>query len=386
MSHPPRRARVAVATVFFVTGATFATWASRVPAVQGQLALSEGQLAIALLGLAGGAVAGLLVAGAITVKIGSRAASIAGLTVLCCALPLLALSPGLAALTVALFVFGAANSVLDVAMNAHAVRVERAYGRPILAAFHAFWSVGALAGSAFGAAVAAAEVGIGVQFPVAGAATVLIGLIACSRFLSGPDGSKDAQPSAFILPDRALLALGLIAFCAFITEGTANDWGAVYLSQVSGASPSTAALAYFAFSATMVIGRLITDRVVARIGPARLVRAASGISVGGLALSLVVTSAPAGLAGFALLGLGLAGTVPVVFSAAGRLRPESAGTAISAVSTLGYLGFLAGPVVIGGLAGMLGLRAALVIVVLLAGLMAVFSRAVVPRVGSEVHG
>lgn len=361
--------------VFFVTGVTFATWATRVPAVQNQLALSESQLAIALLGLAAGAVAGLLGAGAITVKIGSRAASITGLIVLCGSLPSLAFVPSLATLTTALFMFGAGNSVLDVAMNAQAVLVERAYGRPIFAGFHAFWSIGGLVGSALGAIVAATDIEIHVHFPMIGTAMITMGLFACWRFLHEPNDESRADLPAFTLPNRALLALGVIAFCAFIAEGTVNDWGAVYLTQIAHASQGTAALGYFVFSATMVIGRLTTDRIVEVIGPVRFILVASGISVVGLGLSLIAPSVLAGLIGFALLGLGLAGTIPITFSAAGKINPESAGTAIAAVSTLGYLGFLAGPVVIGALAELLGLRAALITVVVLTALMAVFARA-----------
>ncbi|HEV2783360.1 MAG TPA: MFS transporter [Actinophytocola sp.] len=379
-----RRARIAVMAVFFVTGATFATWASRVPAARDRLALSDGELAIGLLGLSAGAVLGLLAAGAVTVRLGSRAASAVGLVVMCGSLSLITLVPGLAGLAVVLFVLGAGNSVLDVATNVQAAVVERAYGRPIFGGFHAFWSLGGLAGAAIGAAAAGAGVGVAGHFTAIGAAMLLGGLAGCSRYLPDPAGRDGARrrPTAFALPDRALLALGLIGFCAFMAEGTVNDWAALYLTRVAHAGEGTAALAYFGFSIAMVAGRLVADRVVVRTGPARFVRLAAGVSTGGITLGLVLTSPAAGLVGFALLGLGLAGTVPVIFSAACRVRPESTGTAIAAVATLGYLGFLVGPVVIGGLAELLGLRLALAVTVVLTATMG----ALVPHAGDVEAG
>ncbi|HUY49560.1 MAG TPA: MFS transporter [Streptosporangiaceae bacterium] len=273
--------------------------------------------------------------------------------------PLVSLAADLPLFVLALFVLGMGNSLLDVSMNAHAARVERAYGRPIFAGFHAFWNIGGLAGSGVAGITASLHVPIAIQFPCAGFALLAASWWAISTcFLRGADQGQGQ--SGFVLPSRALLPLGVIAFCGFIAEGTVNDWSAVYLAHSAAASPASASLGYFAFSIAMIIVRLVADRMTARIGVARFIRAATLIAVAGFALVIAVTVPAAGILGFGLAGLGVSAIVPLAWSAAGKLQPESPGRAISAVATLGYLGFLLGPVMIGGLAGLVGLRLALI--------------------------
>jgi MFS family permease len=196
----PRRARIGVSIVFLVCGAAFATWAARVPAAQERLGLTEGELALGLFGLAAGSVLALLVAGALVTVIGSRRTSIVGATVLCAGLPAVAAAPDLGLFVTALALLGVGNSLLDVAMNSHAARVEDAYGRPIFAGFHAFWNIGGLAGSGLAAGLAAADVPIGVHFPVAGAILFAVALGATTAFLPGAD--PGAGGPAFSLPGR----------------------------------------------------------------------------------------------------------------------------------------------------------------------------------------
>lgn len=367
-----RTARVAVAAVFFSSGAGFATWAARIPAVRERLDLSPGELGGALLGLTGGAFAALLLAGALVARWGSRTTSAAALAVFCAALPLPAFAPSLPLLAGALALVGGANSVLDVAMNAHGVRVEHAYDRPILAGFHGWWSLGGVAGAAAGAAAAGARVDVRLHFAVAAAVLALVGLAAVSRFLRGPDGER-AGPS-FARPTRGLLVLGAVAFCGLLAEGAAGDWGAVYLRQVTGSDPGVAAGGYAVFAGCMAAGRLVADRVVARTGAAWFVRGAGLLGTVGVALALAVAVPAVGIVGFALLGVGLAGIVPIVFSAAGRIQPDAPGSAIAGVSTLGYLGLLTGPALIGGVAQLTDLRLGLAAVAVLTAVMAGLAR------------
>lgn len=352
----PRRARIGVSIVFLVCGAAFATWASRVPAAQERLGLTEGELALGLFGLAGGSVLALLVAGALVTVIGSRRTSIVGATVLCAGLPAVAAAPDLGLFVAALAVLGVGNSLLDVAMNAHAARVEDAYGRPIFAGFHAFWSIGGLAGSGLAAGLAAADVPIGVHFPVVAAVLLAVALAAAGPFLPGPD--PGAGGPAFSLPGRALVPLGVIAFCGFLAEGTVNDWSAVLLTTETGASESAASLGYFAFSITMIGVRLAADRFVARAGAVLVMRIAAVVTVVGFAVVTVVPVPAVGIAGFAVVGLGVAAIVPVAWSVAAQKEQRAPGRAIAAVATCGYLGFLVGPVLVGALASAIGLSAA----------------------------
>jgi predicted MFS family arabinose efflux permease len=336
--------------VFGVCGAAFATWAARVPAAQHRLGLTPGQLAIALFGLAAGSVITLAGSGALITRLGSRSGAGAGSALLALGLALVPAAGSLPLFAAALFALGAGNSLLDVSMNAHAARVERAYGRPIFAGFHAFWNIGGLAGSGIAAVAAARHVPIAVEFPVSAAVLLALALGAIrAGFLRGPDEGQGG--AGFAWPGRALLALGVIAFCGFVAEGTVNDWSAVYLSSAAAAPPALASLGYFAFSAAMIAVRLVADRLAARIGAARLTRIAAAVAVAGYALVISVPQPAAAIAGFAVIGLGVAAIVPLAWSAAARRQPGAPGRAIASVATLGYLGFLAGPVLIGSLAG-----------------------------------
>lgn len=351
-----RHARIAVSVVFAVCGAGFATWAARVPAAQQRLGLDAGGLAVALFGLAAGSVAALLAAGPLITRTGSRRAALAGATVLCAGLPAAALAPDLPWFTAALLVLGAGNGLLDVAMNTHAARVEQAHGRPIFASFHAWWNVGALVGAGAGALLAA--VPIGVHFPVAGAVLLVVAAGATRAFLPGPDAG---QGGAFTFPGRALLPLGAIAFCGFLAEGTVNDWGAVHLEASTGAGAAVASLGFVAFSAAMVAVRLVADRLVAATGAPRVLRGSCVVAGTGFAVTLAAPTPAVGIAGLALVGLGLAAVVPLAFSAAGARDPAAASRAIAGVATCGYLGFLVGPVLVGVVADAAGYRAALVL-------------------------
>jgi MFS family permease len=347
-----RRSRVAVMVVFATNGALFATWATRVPAIQERLGLSYGELSIGLVGLAVGAVIGLPAAGILVSKIGSRAVTVAGLASMGCALALVAAAHNVVALTTALFAFGGGNSLLDIAMNVHAARVERIYARPIFAAFHACWSLGGIIGSILGLTATSFDLDVRIHFVTAALVFVLAGLGAGMALQSGPDATAPpgAHLGTLVLPSNAMLGLGLIAFCSFVAEGTVNDWSAVYLRSEADASPGVAACGYLAFAVGMVVGRIVTDRIVQRIGPSSFIRTAAALAAGSLGVCLLAPTAAAVVVGFGLFGLALAGTEPVVLSVAGATRPHAAAQAIAGVSTLGYLGFLAGPMTIGALA------------------------------------
>lgn len=353
-----KRARLGVSVVFAVCGAAFATWLARVPAVQGQLGLTTGELATGLFGLAAGSVLALLGAGALLTRIGSRAAVVLGAIVLCGGLPLVAFAWSAPVFVAALVVLGVGNSLLDVAMNAHAARVEEGYERPIFAGFHAFWNIGGLAGSGADALMEAAHVPVSVHFPIAGAVLLALALWAARTcFLTGAD--RGQGEAAFAWPSRALVPLGVIAFCGFVAEGAVNSWSAVYLADVTGATPALASLGYFAFSATMIAVRLVADRLVARTGAVRFVRVATTVAGLGFAVVLVAPWPVAGVVGFAVVGLGVAGIVPIAWSVASRKQADAPGRAVAAVAACGYLGFLVEPVLVGALATRIGLHWAL---------------------------
>lgn len=384
LSAPPRAARVAVSVVFLLTGATFATWAARVPAVQDRLELSSGGLALALLGLSVGAFVGLPLVGGLVARLGSRLVLAGGAGVYVGGLLLVAAAEDLPVLMAALFVFACGNSGLDVAMNTQGMQVERAYGRAVLGGFHAMFSLGGILGAAVGAAAAAAGTSVGVHL---GAAAGLAGLgfaAAVVALLPDPPGAVQREP-VLSLPSRGLWIPGAIAFCGLMSEGVVNDWGAVYLEEVTGAGQGTAALGFATFSAGMVACRLTADRIRDRIGAAQFITGCGLTAACGVFVVVVFPAPGAALAGFLLLGLGMAGVIPTVFGHAVAVRPAQPGPAIAAVSTVGYVGFLAGPPTIGAIAAATSLRIAMLVLLVLTAAMALLAPRLVPSAQASEH-
>lgn len=371
----PRAARLAVAVLFFLNGVALATWAARIPAVQSKLALSPGQLGIALLGTAAGALIAMNLSGYLATRFGSGSVTIAAALFLCAMLPLLALAPNLPLLIVTLALFGAGNGSMDVAMNTQGVAVERRYGRPILNSFHACYSIGALVGAFAGGVVASRGIGPLPHF-VGIALFCAILTLGSVRFLLPARADAHGKGTTFARPTRALLALGLVAFCVVLGEGAIADWSAIYLNGTLRTGAGLAVAGYAAFSIVMAIGRGVGDQLTARLGAKTMVRLGGLMAAIGLTVALLFTWVPIVLLGFGLVGAGFSVVFPLTLSAAGRTTKQASGTAIAAVATCGYVGLLAGPPVIGFVADIVGLRVALGLVVVLSLCAAVFAYAV----------
>jgi MFS family permease len=360
-----RRARAAVTAIFFLNGLLFGSWAARIPAIRERLHLSDGELGIALACLPIGAIIAMPLAGAMGARFGSRRTTRVAFAVACAAVGVVALAPSLPALALLAVALGFGMGALDGSMNLHGVTVEHRYERPILAGFHAAFSLGGLAGGALGALAAGAGVDVRAHLAVVAAAAGLIGLSWSRRFLPGAADAMDRAEPVFARPPRRLWALGALAFACLVIEGAAGDWSGVYLHDELGTSQALAALGFTAFSVTMTAGRLVGDRLVVAAGAVRLVRVGGLVAAGGFGLALVAAHPAAALVGFACLGAGMASIVPIVFRAAGNAPGIAAGASLAAVSTIGYLGFIVGPPIIGGLAELVGLPVALGAVALL---------------------
>jgi MFS family permease len=356
--------RLAVLAAFFVNGALIATWVSRIPAIQIKLNLSEGMLGLVLLGMGVGVLAALTLAGGLIGRFGSRSVTIAAAFAMCITLPFIALMPGPAALWVALFLFGAVTSTMDVAMNDQAVLVEQRAGTPLMSSFHAAFSIGALAGALLGAGIAWLSIGPLLHFILAAVLFSLVILLFSSHLLR-VKAEPNKSESFFRLPPKVVWPLGAIAFCAAIGEGAMADWSAVYLNQSLNTTAALAALGFAAFSLTMTIGRLLGDRLAATFGPVTLVRIGGLLSAVGLFAAIFTTQPLVVLAGFAAVGAGLANVIPLAFSAAGKFQQLPAGVGIAGVAAIGYAGFLAGPPLIGLVAEITSLRTGLLIVAVL---------------------
>ncbi|HYO29021.1 MAG TPA: MFS transporter [Thermomicrobiales bacterium] len=367
-----RPARLATIGVFLVAGLSFGSWVARIPEVQDALGLDDAQLGLTLLGTAIGSIAAMTGSGVLIARFGSRAVTTAAALGVCVTLPLLPLAPSMPLLFAALLLFGAAYGTMDVAMNAQAVLVEERYGRPIMSSFHGVFSLGGLLGAASAGLVVGAGVAPVPHLLAVGLALALRVAASAWRLIPAASERRDDGPS-FALPTGPLLGLGAIGFGALLAEGAIADWGAVYLRDVAGAGAAVAATGYTAFSLTMMVGRFLGDALTERLGPVPMVRGGGLLVAAGLAFALLLGNAAAALVGFALVGAGLAATFPIVLSAAGRVPGVPAGTALAAVATAGYSGFLVGPPTIGFLSGGIeaigfagfGLRGALAVVALL---------------------
>ena len=355
-----REARVALTFVFLADGVMVGSWASRIPAVKDGLGLTTSQLGVALFAMSLGALVSMPLAGWLDQRVGSARIALVALLGGGSSLWLAGVAGSLGALVGALALFGAGFGAVNVAGNAQGIALERAYGRSILSSFHAAFSAGGLIGAAAGGLAAAR----GVEPPAHFAAVaVTLALVAFGAGRLLPRADVGCETFTLVRPPRALLLLGCAAFFTLLAEGAAADWSAVYLRGSLGSTAAFAALGYTAFSLAMVASRLAGDRLDETIGPAALAGGGGVVSAVGLAAALAIGTTPAALVGFAAMGAGLGVMVPVIFRTAGTTPGVTPGIGIAAVSTIGFLGFLAGPPAIGIAADVIGLRAALAVVV-----------------------
>jgi len=382
-----RRARASVIGAFALHAAVAGTLGPRLPAVKEQAEITDGELGVALAVFAVGLFVGTRIVSPLLDRLGTRGVLRGGMPLLGVSLLGPAFAESLPSLAAALFVVGALSGILDVAMNSNAVVVERSYGRPIMSSIHGTWSAGMLVASGGAAAAAALDVSLRLHFGLAALAIALVSAPVLGHLAAAaevPQQLPAVQTRGYLLA-RPVLLLGIIGFCSFLGEGAAIDWSAVYVDESLDASRGAAALAFVAFSVGITASRFLVDRIAARLGPVPVVRWGATLAAAGLALGLAVPETGVAIAGFALLGAGLAPVVPTVFSAAGNMRARSGRSALAAVVTISYLGSILGPALIGFVTSLVGLRAALGIPVLLALLAARLAAQVASAPGGR-HG
>ena len=379
-----RRARVAVAACFFLNAVFYAGLVPRLPEVKAQLGLSSTALGAALAAVPLGALLAGLSAAALNRRFGSGRVASHGLVLLGVTVWTVSVAPNWLALAAALLVLGALDAVVDVAQNAHGLRVQRLYGRSILNAFHGVWSVGAVAGGLLGSAAAGLGVPLTVQL---GASAVVFGALAVAvsrAVLPGPD---EPEPAADEVPRErprrrgavpALAVLGVLAACGAFVEDAGASWSALYLRTELDAGAATAGLGFVALSVAMTVGRLTGDRVVDRFGQRRVARAGGALTAAGMGLALALPSVPTTLLGLALAGLGVATLIPAVYHAADELPGLPHGVGLAVINWLLRIGFLVSPALVGALADATSLRVALLCVVL-AGIGALVLGRALPR-------
>ncbi|APE20438.1 MULTISPECIES: MFS transporter [Streptomyces] len=344
-----RRARFAVAAVFCVHGSVTGSFATRIPWIQEHAGVSAGQLGLALAFPALGASLAMPLAGAVSHRFGARTALRGLLTLWTLALTLPSLAPNVWGLCAALFVYGATAGMSDVAMNALGVETENRLGKSIMSSLHGMWSAGALIGSAAGTVAAHLGGDARLHHLIAALVLTALGLLFCQGVLDMRSTPDEEAPPRFSLPPKSALVIGAVGFCAVFAEGASLDWSAVYLRDELGTSAGLAAASTTAFALTMTVARLAGDRVVDRFGAVRTVRVGGAVATLGGVLVVLAPHAALAMAGFGLIGLGVAVVVPLAFAAAGRSGPNPS-QAIAGVATITYTSGLIAPSAIGGIA------------------------------------
>ncbi len=354
--------------MFAVHGCVVGSFAARVPWIAQHVGVDVGHLGLALLMPGIGALLAMPFSGGLAHRYPFRSLVSGTLVAFCFALVLPALPTSLALLCAALLVFGATAGLADMAINAHGSLVERMLGRSVMSSFHGSWSVGVLIGSASSAVASHAGVDARLQFAVTAPVLAVIGAAASRHLLDDAAEQETEPPPAFALPTRPIILIGLIGLCAVFGEQAGTDWSAVFIRRELGGSASVAALAVSAFAVMMAAGRLVGDRVIQRLGPARTVRFSGVCATAGAVTVVVAPGLAAGLVGFALLGTGVALVVPLVFAAAGRVGPHPA-RSIAGVAGISYGSGLVAPGVIGGVAAFSSLRVSFCLVAVLVAAM-----------------
>ncbi|MDP4301459.1 MFS transporter [Leptothrix discophora] len=373
-----RAARWATRTLFAVLGVLSGVWGAHIPSIKDRYGIDEAVLSAVLFSAAVGAVSSVFFAGRFIGHLGARRASLITGLVLCSALGSALLWPSVWVLMLASVAFGMSMSVFDVSINSEGTALERDGGQPIMGNLHGCFSLGAMGGAAMAAAMLRAEVPAAAQ--LGGVALLLaVALAIANRSM------LDARPAPpapgeeqrhFVWPQGLLLLIGLLIFAGMTAEGVMYDWCVLYLKQELGMPQDRAAAGYAVFAGAMAAARFGGDFLRARVSEKLLLRSSATLTAVSMAVVLASASPTVAMIGYALIGAGLAPIVPILFNAASRVPGSSSAAAIAAVSSIGYSGFLIGPPLIGVIAHNWSLTAAMVVVVIAAGALAIGARRV----------
>ena len=367
-----RKNRIALGIFFFISGLRFASWACRIPNIQDMLHLNNAALGAVLLLLPIGSITGLPISGYLVTRFGSRTM----LLVASFALPAPMIGIGLSTtpwmLAASLFFFGLTGNLLNISVNTQAVLMEKQYGRSIMASFHGLWSLGGFAGVALGTLMIGLSVSPLIHFIIISTAC-LTGMVLIHRHTIKHEEHKKANKKTFSKPDAYLIVLGIIAFSTMVCEGTMFDWSGVYFKKVIGVPHNLTTLGYTAFMFMMATGRFLGDKFISRVGPTTVLRASGIIIFTGLITAVIFPYIIPATIGFMLVGLGVSSVVPIAYAMAGKTHKMATGAAIASVSSIGFLGFLLGPPLIGFIAQAFSLRLSFTLIALLGLLMVIIS-------------
>ena len=351
--------RLVVGVMFFLAGLCFASWASRIVTVQQTMGMSDAGLGAVLFSLPVGLMCSLPFSGWIITIIGSKRLLIISLIVYSLALISLSLAQNIVQLIGCLICFGFASNTVNISVNTQAVANEVMYKKPIMASFHGLWSLAGFTGAGIGTFMIANGIAPLHHFMLI-TAIVIVMIILTAKYLK--DDKVTNSGPVFVMPDKSLITLGIIAMCSMICEGAMFDWSVIYFKKVVLAPTALVGIGFTAFMCTMAGGRFIADWFAHRYGLRRILQTSGTLTVTGLLIAVIFPYFYTAMAGFLLVGAGVSSVVPMVYSAAGRSKTMAPGVALAAVSTIGFIGFLFGPPIIGFIAGLATLRASFVFI------------------------
>jgi MFS family permease len=354
--NPPGRVRT-VRAAYFMAGIGISAWAITVPFTKIRFGLNDAQLGLILLAPGIGGVLAMPLAGLAVARFGSRAVLLVAAIIFGIILPSLTIAPSPLSFTILLFLFGVVFAVIDIGMNAQAAATEKRSGGLLMSSFHGLYSIGTLT-----VAVATSlllKLGANNAFCAILCGAAIFAIISQFKNLHPKTEDAPADGPAFALPNRATIMLGISCFTCFLTEGAVTDWSTIFLRFSRNIPISAAFYGYAGFALAMAATRLAGDAVATRFGKPALMRAGCLIAGGGMILAVLSPYEITEVIGFALVGIGTGNIAPLVFSAASRIPGLNPNISVPAVMTLGYAGFLLGPVIIGFVANTTNLATAL---------------------------
>ncbi|MGN6181190.1 MAG: MFS transporter [Mucilaginibacter sp.] len=352
---PKHTLRIVVGVMFFLAGLCFASYASRIVTIQQTFKLTDAALGAILFAVPVGLMCSLPFSGWIITIIGSRRLLIFALSFYAITLIGLSLAQNIIQLIIGLILFGFSSNAMNISVNTQAVAAEGLYQKPIMASFHGLWSFAGFVGAGIGTYMIAEQVKPLYHFTIIASITVItIGLIA--RYLK--DDKVASSGPVFVMPDKSLIMLGVIAMCSMMCEGAMFDWSAIYFKKVVMAPLAVIGIGFTAFMSTMAFCRLfIADWFAKVFGLRRILQVSGVLTVVGLLIAVIFPYFYTAVIGFLFVGAGVSSVVPMVFSAAGKSKTMRPGVALAAVSTIGFVGILLGPPIIGFISGLINLRA-----------------------------
>ncbi len=350
-----RARRISISLFFFFYGFIYASWASGIANIQQKLDLSETVLGATLLAMPVGSFLTLPLSGYLTSKIGSRKVVIMSSLLYSCLFISIGFSQSVLQLTVCLFLFGSAGNMLNISINTQAIALEVLYKKIIISSFHGMWSVAGLVAALLGTYF------IGKSFPVQFhflliASISLFSFLICLPYLLHDHSGPQQKRSFFPKPDKAFLGLGIIAFCSMICSGAMFDWSGVYFKKVVTSNPAFIGVGYTAFMVSMTVIRFITDWLTQHVGFKKIIACCGIFTTTGLLIAVFFPHLWPATIGMLFVGIGVSPVIPLVFSAAGKSKVLPPPVAIAAVSSIGFIGLLIGPPVIGFIAGITSLK------------------------------